>query len=145
MNKAFEKENNLLLAKLREILVQLVETTNCIEKLKQKSSPEIQEKIVEIKYRLEKLKKQKQESESNLLAVKSQTKRSIEEKVEDLGVESVLKKEAKALDKAIRKVTRAEKFCNTTLSKTKIELVSAELACLQAIATKAELDEIIHQ
>jgi len=145
MNKVFEKENNLLLARLREILTQLVETANCIEKLKQKSSSEIQEKIVKIKCLLEKLKKQKQESNSKLLAVKPQTKRSIEDKVKDLGVESVLKKEAKALDKAIRKVTCAEKYCDTALNNAKVELVSAELACLQAIATKAELDEIIHQ
>jgi len=145
MNKAFEKENKLLLSKLSEINMQLDETANCIEKLMQKSSSQIKEKIVEVKSRLDKLKKQKQELKSKLWAVKTSQKRSIEEKVINLDVEILLKKEARALDKAIMKVTRAEKYCDTALIKTKVDLISAELACLKAIAAKAELNEVIHQ
>ena len=144
MNKAFENEDKLLLVKLSEINMQLDETTNCVEKLMQKSSSQIKEKIVEVRSRLDKLKKQKQESKSKLWAVKTSQKRSIEEKVINLDVETILKDEARALDKAIAKVTRTAKFCDSALNKAKVNLLSTELACLKAIEARKELNEVIH-
>ena len=145
MNKTFEKENNILLAKIRKIHIQLNKTSNSMGETGKKSSSQIKKTIAEIKCRLEELKKQKIKSDTKLKVNKFQAKGGIEEKVKDLEVESILKREAVALDKAIGKVTRAEKICNSTLSKAKIELLNAELACLEVIKSKSELNEIVRQ
>jgi len=85
------------------------------------------------------------QSDTKLKSLKYQKKRAIEEKVQDLEIESILKREAKALDKAIAKVTRAEKYCDSALTKAKIELLSGEIACLEVINAKLKLDEVINQ
>ncbi len=145
MNKVFEKQNQILLDKLREIHIDLCKTSSSIGKLKQKSSSEIKEDIIEIKRALTVLKKQNTKPKISLKADGFYAKEDIRKKVKDLEIESILKKEAIALDRAIAKVSRAEKFCNSALSKAKIELLNAELTCLELIDSKSELSEVIHQ
>ena len=146
MNNAFEKENEHLLMKLKDIHIRLGEVINSVvRELKQKSPAEIQKKIMEIKVRLKELKSQHDQLMTVAKKARVQKKQTIEEKVIDLEIEGILRKEAKALDTAITKVARAEKYCDSTLSKVKIELFSAELACLKVIKTNLELDEVVHQ
>ena len=145
MNRAIEKENENLLMKLRDIHIKLGETTNSIGKeLNQKSSAEIQKKILEIKVQLKELKSHHNQSLIVVKGSKIQKKRTIEEKVKDLEIEDILKKEARALDTAITKVARAEKYCDSTLNKVKVELLSAELACFEVVKAKIDLDGLVH-
>ena len=145
MNKIFEEQNEMLLNKLREIHAQMGEMTKSIGKLDEKSSSKIKKRIVEIKLKLKDLKAQKIKYDVKLKMSNDFTRGNLKQKVKDLNIDSILKKEATALDKAITKVTRAEKICNSTLIKAKVELLSAELACLEVIKSKTELDEVIHQ
>ena len=52
--------------------------------------------------------------------------------------------DAHALDTAITKVARAEKYCDSALNKVKVELLSAELACFEVVKAKLELDALVH-
>ncbi len=145
MSRVFEKENKHLLMKLRDIHIKLGETTNSIGKeLNQKSSAEIQKKILKIKVQLKELKSHHHQLMIVARESSIQKKRTIEDKVKDLEIEGILKKEAKALDTAITKVASAEKYCDSTLSKVKVELLSAELACFEVVKAKLELDEVIN-
>ncbi len=146
MNNAFEKENEHLLMKLKDIHTRLGEAINSIGgELKQKSPAEIQKKILEIKARLKSLKTQHNQSIAIVKELRVLKNRTIEEKVQDLEIKSLIKKEVKALDKAITKVTRAEKYCNSTLDKVKVDLLSAELSCFEVIKANLELDKVIHK
>lgn len=145
MNKTFERENNVLLKKLREIRAQLDEITNCVGKIKQQPASEIQKKILEIKVQLKELKNQYKQSMNEVKKVSVQKNRTIEEKVKDLEIKGILQKEAKALDIAVAKVARAEKYCNSTLNKVKVNLLSAELSYFEVIKANLELDKVIHQ
>jgi len=132
-------------AKLNEIYDQLGRTTDGIGMLGQQSSTEIQKEIVKVKHQLEKFKEQRLRSEAKLKSIEAQPKGMIEKKIENLDVELLLKKEARALDNAIAEVNRAEKYCDTALNQAKVELVRAEIACLEAIKAKTELEEVIRQ
>ncbi len=145
MSEIFEKQNQIFLDKLREIYLDLGNTNNSIGRLKQGPSSQIKKSIVEIKHKLKELKKQRVKPGIKLKADKYQVEGDIEKKVKDLNIESILKKEAAALDRAIAKVSHAERFCNSALSIAKIELLNAELICLEVIRSKSELNEIIHQ
>ena len=145
MIKISIKRNSRYHQKLKEIHSQFAKASALIHTCEEKSSKELHKIIKRIKGDLKSLVAQLQLAEVELKSKSIRSKRSLEGRADELSGGLTLKKEIKAMDRAIAKLGRAEKYSEIALNKAKVELVNAELACLNAIAAKSELDEVIHQ
>ena len=141
----FKKQNQKFLSRLDKIHQNFKSLIESDQKSSHKSPQKIQQKIDQLKGELILLKEKNAKNQALLDASIKQSEHSLEDKVKELEASVNLKKEAKALDQAINKVSRAEKLVECAIDKTKVEIVNAQLACLEAIKAKAELDEVVHQ
>jgi len=145
MIKISNKRNSRYHKKLQEIHSQFTEASAIIHTCEEKPSKELGKIIKRIKGDLKSLVVQLQKTEDDLKANTVRSKRTLEGRADGLSGGLKLKKEIEAMDRAIAKLGRAEKYSEIALNKAKVELVNAELACLEAIQAKSELDEVIHQ
>ena len=145
MSMNHKKQNQDYLIHLNKIHQKFKSLIESEEASPQKSPTKFKNLINKLMNELVCLKEENVKNLALLNASESQKNNTLEKRVLGLDVNSKLKKEAKALDKAIAKVNQAEKYCESAMSKAKVELANAELACLQAVKAKAELDEVIHQ
>ena len=140
-----KKQNQDYLMRLNKIHQKFKSLIESEEASPQKSPAKFKNLINQLKNELVCLKEEDVKNLALLDASKNQKKNTLEKRVKEIDANSRLKKEAKALDKAIAKVNQAEKYSESAISKAKVELANAELACLEALAAKTELNEVIHR